>query len=40
MSRPLDIGINQIKTLLMKMGKLAMDTTRLALEGFHKGEDT
>ena len=40
MSRPLDIGINQIKTLLLKMGRLAMDTTRLALEGFHKGEDT
>jgi phosphate transport system protein len=40
MSRPLDIGINQIKTLLMKMGKLAMDSTHVALEGFHKEEDT
>lgn len=40
MSRPLDVGINQIKTLLMKMGKMAMDSTQLALEGFHKRDDT
>ena len=39
MSRPLDIGINQIKGLLMKMGKMALEATREALEGFHKRED-
>lgn len=39
MSRPLDIGIDQIKALLMKMGKLAMDSTKLALEGFHQRDD-
>ena len=40
MSRPLDIGINQIKTLLMKMGQIAMDSTKLALNGFYQKEDT
>ncbi len=40
MSRPLDIGINQIKTLLMKMGKMSIDSTRQALEGFYSRQDT
>lgn len=40
MSRPLDIGINQIKTLLLKMGQIATDSTQLALDGFYKIEDT
>ena len=39
MSRPLDIGINQIKTLLMKMGKLSIDSTKEALEGFYSRQD-
>ena len=39
MSRPLDIGINQIKVLLMKMGKMALDATRQALEAFYNRED-
>ena len=39
MNRPLDIGISQIKTLLIKMGKMSMDATRLALTGFHNQED-
>ena len=39
MSRPLDIGINQIKALLMKMGKISMDSTRQALDGFFSKED-
>jgi len=39
MSRPLDIGINQIKGLLMKMGKMSIDSTGQALEGFHLRED-
>jgi phosphate transport system protein len=40
MSRPLDIGINQIKTLLLKMGQIAMDSTKHALNGFYQKEDT
>ena len=39
MSRPLDVGISQIKGLLMKMGKMAMDSIKLALDGFHNRED-
>ena len=39
MSRPLDIGINQIKALLMKMGKMSLDSTRQALDGFFSKED-
>jgi phosphate transport system protein len=40
MSRPLDIGINQIKTLLLKMGKMSIDATRESLEGFYARQDT
>ena len=39
MSRPLDIGIGQIKALLLKMGKISFEATRQALDGFHKHED-
>jgi phosphate transport system protein len=39
MSRPLDIGLSQIKTLLLKMGKLSRDAIALAIEGFHGRED-
>lgn len=39
MSRPLDIGLDQIKTLLLKMGKLAGDSLALSLEGFLNYED-
>jgi phosphate transport system protein len=39
LSRPLDIGLSQIKTLLLKMGKLSKDAIALALEGFHGRED-
>ena len=39
MSRPLDIGVNQIKSLLIKMGKLGEEATEKALESFYKGED-
>ena len=40
MSRPLDIGIDQIKNLLVKMGNLADETLELALKGFFEKEDT
>ena len=40
MSRPLDIGIHQIKTLLMKMGKISLDSTKQAFDGFMSNEDT
>jgi phosphate transport system protein len=39
MSRPLDVGIHQIKTLLLKMGKMSIDATREALEGFYNRQD-
>lgn len=40
MSRPLDIGITQVKNLLIKMGRLAEDTLDLALKGFFDKEET
>ncbi len=40
MSRPLDVGISQIKTLLIKMGRLSMEALELSLRGFFEGEDT
>jgi phosphate transport system protein len=40
MSRPLDLGINQIKNLLIKMGQLADETLELALRGFFEKQDT
>ena len=40
MSRPLDIGLNQIKTLLIKMGRLSQEAIELSLRGFFDGEDT
>lgn len=39
MSRPLDIGITQVKTLLLKMGKLAKESLNLSLESFFQRED-
>jgi phosphate transport system protein len=39
MSRPLDVGIDQINTLILKMGKLAEDSLALALKGFFEMED-
>lgn len=39
MSRPLDMGISQIKTLLIKMGRLSRNSTKYALEHFFKGEE-
>lgn len=39
MSRPLDVGISQIKTLLIKMGKLSRNATKYALDHFLKGEE-
>lgn len=39
LSRPLDVGISQIKGLLLKMGKISMDSITIALEGFHQRED-
>jgi phosphate transport system protein len=39
MSRPLDIGIDQIKTLLIKMGKLSRNAVKYALDHFFKGEE-
>jgi len=40
MSRPLDIGLGQIKSLLIKMGRLTMEALELSLKGFFDGEDT
>ena len=37
--RPLSIGLEQIKTLLLKMGKLSEETITSALESFHNQED-
>ncbi len=39
MSRPLDIGINQIKSLLVKMGQLSQQALEVALNGFFEEED-
>jgi phosphate transport system protein len=39
MNRPLDIGLDQIKTLLLKMGNLAKDSLELSMRGFLEGED-
>jgi phosphate transport system protein len=39
MSRPLDLGLNQIQNLLVKMGGLAIQALELALQGFFEGED-
>ena len=38
-SRPLDIGLDQIKTLLLKMGNLAKDSLELSMGGFLEGKD-
>jgi phosphate transport system protein len=40
LSRPLDIGLSQIKSLLIKMGRLTMEALELSLNGFFDGEDT
>ncbi len=40
MSRPLDTGLSQIKSLLIKMGRLSMEALELSLKGFFDGEDT
>jgi phosphate transport system protein len=40
LSRPLDIGLAQIKSLLIKMGNLSMEALELSLRGFFDGEDT
>jgi len=39
MSRPLDLGISQIKALLLKMGKLARNSVKYSLDHFYKGEE-
>lgn len=39
MSRPLDIGLNQIQSLLVKMGGLAEQSLDLAMKGFFDNED-
>jgi phosphate transport system protein len=39
MSRPLDIGLDQIKGLLIKMGQLAEKSLELALVGFFENRD-
>jgi phosphate transport system protein len=39
MSRPLDIGLSQIKNLLIKMGNLSIDSLDLALKGFFENKD-
>jgi phosphate transport system protein len=39
MERPLSIGLDQIKTLLLKMGRLSIDSLELAMSGFLEGED-
>jgi len=39
MSRPLDIGLEQIKNLLVKMGNLAIESLDLALKGFFENKD-
>ena len=39
LSRPLDIGLDQIKTLLLKMGNIVKDSLALSLKGFLEKED-
>ena len=39
MRRPLDIGLEQIQHLLVKMGNLAIQSLDLALKGFFEDED-
>jgi len=39
MRRPLDLGLDQIQNLLVKMGNLAMQSLDLALKGFFEEED-
>lgn len=39
MERPLGVGIDQIETLILKMGQLSLDAISLAIKGFHKQED-
>jgi len=39
MRRPLDIGLEQIQNLLVKMGNLAIQSLDLALKGFFEDED-
>lgn len=39
MERPLGVGIDQIKTLILKMGQLSLDAISLAMKGFHEQED-
>lgn len=39
MERPLGIGVEQIQSLLVKMGNLSVDAISMALRGFHKQED-
>ena len=37
--RPLGLGLEQIKTLLLKMGKFSEDAISKSLDGFHKQND-
>ncbi|MBS7637666.1 hypothetical protein KEJ49_02080 [Candidatus Bathyarchaeota archaeon] len=39
MSKPIDSGLRQIKTLLQKMGGLAMESIKLSIHAFNKQED-
>ena len=39
MSRPIDTGLQQIKTLLLKMEKIAFESLDMALKGFLNQED-
>ena len=39
MERPLGVGIEQIQSLLVKMGNLSVDAISTALRGFHQQED-
>jgi phosphate transport system protein len=39
MSKALDYGLKQIKILLQKMGRLAMDSIKLSLEAYNEQED-
>ena len=39
MERPLGVGIEQIQSLLVKMGNLSVDAISMALKGFHEQED-
>jgi phosphate transport system protein len=39
MERPLGVGTDQIKTLIIKMGQLSLEAISLAIKGFHEQED-